>query len=276
MSKLAILGDTHFGVRSDNPAFHEYYRKFYTEVFFPYLKENNIHIVIQTGDMFDRRKYINFQTLALCRKYFFDNLIKNDITMISYLGNHDIFYRNTLTVNSPELLLNDYINGSDESVQIISKPTTRGFGASFFNGHDIDIVPWICEENAKDSAHFMENSLNKICFGHFDILGFKMNKDQVCLEGFDPSYFKNYEMVISGHFHHKSSKGNIHYVGAPCEHTWSDYGSDKGFHIMNTNTRELTFIENPHHIFYKIHYDETLIDKTFWNIPLYKDTYIKV
>ena len=72
--KICILGDTHFGMRGDSLEFHRYYKKFYDEVFFPYLIENKIDTVFQLGDLFDRRKFINFNSLYLCRKYFFDKL----------------------------------------------------------------------------------------------------------------------------------------------------------------------------------------------------------
>ena len=45
--KIALLGDTHFGVRNDARHFHEYYEKFYSEVFFPYLEEHGINTIIQ-------------------------------------------------------------------------------------------------------------------------------------------------------------------------------------------------------------------------------------
>ena len=40
--KIALLNDTHFGARNDSPAFLEYFMRFYNEIFFPYLQENNI------------------------------------------------------------------------------------------------------------------------------------------------------------------------------------------------------------------------------------------
>ena len=61
--KLVILGDTHFGARGDSLDFHRYFEKFYNEVFFPYLLENDIKVVVQLGDLFDRRKFINFNSL---------------------------------------------------------------------------------------------------------------------------------------------------------------------------------------------------------------------
>ena len=40
--KIALLNDTHFGVRNDSEAFRKYQLRFYNEIFFPYLKEHNI------------------------------------------------------------------------------------------------------------------------------------------------------------------------------------------------------------------------------------------
>ena len=76
--KLCILGDTHFGARGDSLDFHKYFQKFYDDVFFPYLKKNNVTTIIQMGDLFDRRKYINFNSLYLSRKYFFDVSVQHE------------------------------------------------------------------------------------------------------------------------------------------------------------------------------------------------------
>ena len=38
---------------------------------------------------------------------------------------------------------------------------------------------------------------------------------------------------------------------------WSDYNCPKGFHIFDTDTRELERIENPLPIFKKLSYDDT-------------------
>ncbi len=60
--KIALLNDTHFGARNDSSAFLDYFMRFYNEIFFPYLKENNITTLIHLGDVVDRRKFINFKT----------------------------------------------------------------------------------------------------------------------------------------------------------------------------------------------------------------------
>ena len=42
--KIAILNDTHAGVRGDMLEMAKYQGRFYEEVFFPYLDENNMNI----------------------------------------------------------------------------------------------------------------------------------------------------------------------------------------------------------------------------------------
>ena len=83
--KICILGDTHFGMRGDSLEFHKYYKKFYDNVFFPYLIENNIDTVFQLGDLFDRRKFINFNSLYLCR-----NISLTNSVIIIYHFTHNL------------------------------------------------------------------------------------------------------------------------------------------------------------------------------------------
>jgi DNA repair exonuclease SbcCD nuclease subunit len=246
--KIAILGDTHFGMRGDSIAFHNHYREFYTKHFFPYLVQNGITTIFQLGDLFDRRKYISFQSLALCRKYFFDELLRHDLEMHTLLGNHDITFKNTLEVNSPELLLKDYPN-----VVVYNEPTSW---------QGIDIIPWICKDNEAEILDFIKRSTNHVCFGHFELQGFEMDRGNICHEGMDPATLQKYDLVMSGHFHHKSNSGSIVYVGTPGEMTWADYNDERGFHVFDTETRDLEFIQNPLKMFYKIQYND---DELYYN-----------
>ena len=265
--KIAILGDTHFGMRGDSIAFHNHYREFYTKTFFPYLVQNGITTIFQLGDLFDRRKYISFQSLALCRRYFFDIMQEKGIQFYTLLGNHDITYKNTLEVNSPQLLLQEY-----ENICIYDKP---------FNDKEwgVDIIPWICKDNEQEVMEFIKQSKNEICFGHFELSGFEMDRGNVCHDDMDPSILSRYEIVLSGHFHHKSNNGNVVYVGTPGEMTWADYNDERGFHIFDTETRALTFIPNENRMFYKIRYND---DDMFYNDIMgtdytqYANKYVKI
>jgi DNA repair exonuclease SbcCD nuclease subunit len=268
--KLCILGDTHFGMRNDSLDFHKYIEKFYENTFFPYLKENGITTVVQLGDLFDRRKFINFNSLYLCRKYFFDKLRENDIKFITLLGNHDVSYKNTLEVNSSQLLLNEYDN-----ITVYDSFSTVDFG-----GIDIDIVPWLCDDNQVEIFEQIKKSKSQICFGHFEIDGFEMERGVTCHGGLDRVKLNKYDVVLTGHFHHKSSDGTITYVGTPYEITWSDYNDPRGFHIFDTDTRELEFIQNPYRMFYKLNYKDEVDNfaqhyRTF-DYSVYEGSYVKV
>ena len=267
--KICILGDTHFGARGDSLDFHNYFEKFYNEVLFPYLKANDIEVIFQMGDLFDRRKYINFNTLHLCREYFFDRCEILGIKVHTLLGNHDVAFKNTLKVNSTGLLLNEY-----RCVEYYDD-----FDTVEFDGVPIDIVPWICDENEVEIFQKMKESKSQVCFGHFDIAGFQMEKGMVSETGVDKKLFSRYDIVLSGHFHHKSTDGQITYTGTPYEMTWSDYNDTKGFHIFDTDTRQLEFIENPFHMFNKVMYDDKIHDFEYWktyDFDSLKDTYVKV
>jgi hypothetical protein len=269
---VAILGDCHFGMRSDSISFHNHYKNFYDNVFFPHLRDNNIKHVIQLGDLFDRRKFINFNTLFLSRNYFFDKF-NETLKLYTFPGNHDIFYRNTLSVNSIELTLQEYVKKG--FINVYTKPSTIDLG----DGTNLDLIPWVCKENEQEIKEFIKNTHSQICFGHFEIQGFEMERGHVCIDGMAREELSNYEIVVSGHFHHRSTDGHIFYVGSPGEITWADYNDSRGFHIFNTVTRELEFIENPNQIHHKIIYDdsqETLESVKNKDYSNYNNTILKV
>jgi DNA repair exonuclease SbcCD nuclease subunit len=272
--KIAVLGDTHFGARNDSLIFHSFFKKFYDEIFFPYLTKNNINTFIQVGDLFDRRKYINFNTLELCREYFFSRLKELNLHMIVFPGNHDIFYKNTLKVNSLNLLLKEY---EGRNVTVVQQPCDYYLGE---NGeYKVALLPWICEDNIVETFELIKITNSQICLGHLELSGYEMYKGAVHTDGMDASLFNKFEMVLSGHYHHRSSKGNVHYLGVPYEMTWSDYNDTKGFHVLDLKNRQLTFIQNPFRIFHKLVYDDSNTDlKTLlsMNFDDYKGTYVKV
>ena len=249
--KIALITDTHFGARSDSLSFDAFFEKFYTESFFPTLEERQIKTIVHLGDIFDRRKFINFHTLKKCKRYFFDRAEELDIDMHMIPGNHDTYYKNTNEVNSPELLLTDYDN-----ITVYPEVTELTFGNAL-KPKKILFMPWICSDNYVQSMEAVKDTDATVCFGHFEFAGFTMYKGYDNPHGMDPSIFDKFDLVCSGHFHHRSSRGNITYLGNPYEITWSDFDDPRGFHIYDTETDELEFIPNPFNIFHKFYYDDT-------------------
>jgi len=264
--KIALITDQHFGIRNDNIAFLDYYDRFYANTFFPYLEEHGITTIMMLGDTFDRRKYTNHNTAYQARKIYFDKLAPYTVHCI--VGNHDVAYKNTNEVNAPDLLLHDYKN-----IHIYDSPKTITI-----DGTDIAMLPWICSGNMKESLAFVEETPAQILFGHLELMGFEMYRGHVNDHGFDAEIFTRFDVVCSGHFHHKSTKGNVHYLGAPYEMTWSDYNDPRGFHIFDTETRELEYIQNPFRMFQKVHYDDTFPEEEImaFDTEQFRGAYVKV
>lgn len=235
----------HIGARNDLKTFHNYFAKFYENVFFPICKEQGVDRIIQLGDLFDRRKYINFFSLAESKRYFFDQL---PCPMDTLVGNHDIYWRESIEVNSSSLVLGEYDN-----ITVHTKPSTL----TLDDGTTIDIIPWICAENEREIFEFISNSKSDLCVGHFEVAGFSMYRGAEAHDGLDGNIFAKYELTLSGHYHTRSKKENIVYTGTPYEMTWSDYNDPKGFHIFDTETRQLTFIQNPYTMFVRLEYDDS-------------------
>ena len=267
--KIALINDTHAGARGDDPRFNEYFFKFWEGTFFPYLKENNINHICHLGDVVDRRKFINFVTLNSWRKRFFDRIEAEGITMDIIVGNHDVTYKNTNEINAMHELFDRYTN-----INVMIEPKDM-----VYDGLPVAMVPWINSSNYEQTLEFLKSTKTQIVFGHFEIAGFEMDRGNICHVGMDKKVFDRFDMVLSGHFHHKSTDGVIYYLGNQYEITWADYNDQRGFHVFDTETRELTFVPNPNRMFHKINYDDTITDFEFWKAYDYaslKDCYVKV
>jgi DNA repair exonuclease SbcCD nuclease subunit len=264
--KVAIITDQHFGARSDSIAFLDFYQKFYDNTFFPTLDASGIDTVLVLGDTFDRRKYVNFYALDRAKKMFFDKLEERGITVYMLAGNHDTYFKNTNEVNSPDLLLAEYSN-----IEVIDEPKTINV-----NGFEVCMLPWICPENYQQSLDEIKNTTSTLCMGHLEIAGFAMYRGMESHEGFSAETFNKFDLVFSGHYHHRSNDRNIHYLGNPYELTWQDYNDPRGFHLFDFATRQLDFIENPYRMFERLEYTDKEVEPVDLDTLDLKEKYVKL
>ena len=265
--KVAIITDTHFGARNDSDFFNDYFYQFYEGIFFPYLEQHNIKTVFHLGDLMDRRKYVSYKTAKDFRERFIFPLQHLKIDFHCLVGNHDIYYKNTNDVNSLKELIGDKSN----KFHLYEDATEVNIG-----GLDILFMPWINPQNYIYSMGMIDETKARIAMGHLEIKGFQMHKGQFSNTGYDKDTFQKFHTVFSGHFHHKSDDGQIYYLGTPYEIYWNDHNDPKGFHIFDTETRELERIVNPYTIFDKIYYDDASNDYSNHDFSSYKDKYIKL
>ena len=244
--KILLITDQHFGVRNDNQSFINHYKKFYNEIVIPFIKVSKIDTVIALGDTFDKRRSINFMSLNEAKEMWFNPLEEMGVTMHMLTGNHDIYYKNTLRINAPRELLGEYGN-----ITVHDSPTTV-----VFDGLPILLLPWLCDDNRDRSFDEITNSPANVCMGHLEANGFEAHPGHVMEGGMDASVFSKFDRVFSGHYHMKSTKGNVTYLGNPYQLYWNDYASKRGFHVFDTDTLKTTFYRNPFDMFHKLHYND--------------------
>ena len=189
--KIAIITDQHLDGRKGSLAFWNYFQRFYDEIFFPTLEREGITTVFDLGDTFDNRKSMDYNTFARIKANYIDRLEGYDVHMI--LGNHTTYYKNTNKINSPELLLEHL-----ENFHLYKSVTELKLGGKKFL-----MLPWINAGNSDESMKAIEESDASIVCGHLEMNGFEVTPGMKFDHGgLEPSVFKKYDRVWSGHFHH--------------------------------------------------------------------------
>jgi len=234
--KLAIIGDSHFGVKKNNSVFLNSQLRFFNERFFPYIEKNNIDTIIYLGDFWDNRNTININVLNEIDKLIIEQFNKYNTYIL--VGNHDTFMRSTIDIHSlkPFRHLKN-ITIVDETMQID------------LDGKSCLLVPWQVDNKEFIKKVADKNLYNDLCFGHFEINGFNLNNTKVCDFGILPDvFFNNYGITFSGHFHCRKKLERdekiIQYIGSPYELTRADINQEKGFVVLDTDTMKYEFINN--------------------------------
>jgi len=251
--KIGLITDTHYNFRKANKAFHEYFEKFYNDIFFPTLKKENIKVVVHLGDAFDNRKGVDYWALQWAKQNVYDTFEKLGITVYSIVGNHDAYYKNTNDVNAIDILLSEYSN-----IVKISSPTEI-----FIDDTECVFLPWICSDNEEETFSLLEETKAKIVFGHLELSGFSVYPGHVQDKGLSKKIFQKFDRVFSGHYHTSSDDGKVFYLGNPYQMFWSDVNDKRGFHIFDTNNYSLEKVENTYTMFEKVYYDDEIEEIDF-------------
>ena len=245
--KVAIITDQHFGARKNSKLFHDYFLKFYNEVFFPRLEAEGITTVVDMGDTFDSRKGIDFSALSWAKNNYYDRLRDMGVTVHTVVGNHTAYYKNTNEVNAVDLLLREYNN-----VKVYSKCEEV-----LLDKLKVLFIPWINAENYQSTVESVKVSDSVCAMGHLELNGFRAHRGHVMEEGMACDVFEKFDKVFSGHYHTRSDNGRIFYLGNPYEMFWNDVNDPRGFTIFDTDTLDFEQIDNPYKLFYNIYYEDT-------------------
>lgn len=254
---------------------HRWQDRFLTDVFFPTLDAHHITTVLHGGDYGDRRKYASFATTQFMETRYRARLRERGIHEHVIVGNHDCFLRDSTAINSIEELYRH-----DTSLTIYSHPTEIDV-----DGCGVLLLPWVCGNTRERTLELLRTSSCPVVLGHLEIEGFQMYRGMPSHEGLSPDLFERFALVMSGHYHHASQRDPIRYLGAMWPMVWSDYRDPRGFHLLDTETRELTFIENPYSPLARLVYDDDgaapeyiaeMVTSIVGEQSPYRDAYVKV
>lgn len=266
--KIALISDVHFGCRNNSETYLEIIKKLFNETLSTILDNENITDVRILGDLFDCRNNVNIRTLNVAIDVFrWYKANKPKIKFKILLGNHDIYYKNRIDVNSIECLR------QIGNIEIIDKVTIENI-----NGKSIISYPWLIT-GSNEHSHFLSIANGNIsydyCFGHFEVRGFEISKGVYDTENLEISLFRNFNKVFTGHYHLRNTIKNVTYLGCPFQQTWGDYGDDKGINIIDIDEMSHKFIKNtisPEYI--KISVDD-IINKNLSLLKRIKGNHVK-
>ena len=246
--KIAIITDQHFGARKNSKLFHDYFLKFYEDIFFPTLIKQGITTIVDMDDTFDSRKGVDFVSLEWAKNHYYDRLEELGITVHTIIGNHTAYYKNTNDLTGVGLFLREYDN-----VKIYSESEEVRLDKTKFL-----FVPWINPENQEKTFQLIEESDSPCVMGHLELNGFMATRGHFMEHGMDSNIFDKFDRVYSGHYHMRSNKENIFYLGNPYEMYWNDVNDrNRGFHLFDTDTLEHTPVNNPYQLFHNLYYEDT-------------------
>jgi UDP-2,3-diacylglucosamine pyrophosphatase LpxH len=238
---IGVIADLHFGNKGHSHLIFEEQMTFIETQFFPYVLENKIKLVYQLGDTFHSRDKVDWYILNELKKRYFQWFGDNAVELHTLIGNHDATFKNTIDQNSLTETAKYFKN-----VFVYDSPKKVTHGS-----YVVGIEPWIVDY----TTHTFLDKVD-ILLLHADIKTFPMMKGIYAKNGVEVSQFKNYNLVLSGHYHQRSIIDNVHMVGSPFQLGWGDYNQQRGFMVLDDNFN-YEYIQNkinPQHV--KIFYDE--------------------
>lgn len=251
--KVLLLCDTHWGIKRSSKVFEQHILRLHKKVL-EYCKEHDIKTIFHLGDFFDVRKDVSYLTLDTVKREFLDPARDAGIRFFMVAGNHDCPNRNNNESNAVSVVFKEY-----ENIRVFNFPSLL----QLEDGSSCVFCPWISKDDEKDFLKKIDklSSKSNIILGHFEFKGFLYQKGIVADHGMEAQTFTpKFQTVISGHYHSKSSKDGVHYLGTQYDLTWADYDEKKYFHILDTTTGDIEAVENPDRMYHKLFYNEHRID----------------
>ena len=219
-----VIGDLHFGIKSNSLFWLETQLKFFEEQIFPILETKEIDRVIQLGDLNDVRYSINQQIGIEVR-----NLIRKmvdsfpNIEFVIVAGNHDYYspLEEYSYYNFYELVFSDEFLKCHPNLRIVNQDPWLAEDGSLF-------LPWYWTEN---TDHFDEILYN-YDFTR-EVKSIYCHADLTCWPGARIGSLKGCP-VYSGHIHYIifDQLSNLYNLGAALSLTFNDVNQNRYVYII--------------------------------------------
>jgi len=240
IKNLHLVGDLHFGIRSNSSEWLNIQLDFWRNYFIPtiiktsdYNKDEDTLFLM--GDIFHSREFLNIKVLYEAQKLF-KELSGYFNKVIIILGNHDLFNKSTTEINSVKQfeLLSTNIHVI-ESYDILEINNNKFFMMPY--EHDYEKFENIINEYSKDCEYLL-------C--HADIQNMKFDKSRIIDQGLNLKNIRKFKKIFSGHIHYRQEKDWVVYTGIPYAMERSDCNNQKGWYTLKFtgNNFKEEFIEN--------------------------------
>lgn len=200
---VIVFTDIHFGLKHNSKDHNQDCLDF-VDWTIAEAKKKDCKTCIFMGDWSHHRSNINLLTLDYTMRALRKLNNYFDKTYI-LVGNHDLFYREKRDIHSM-VITSEFTN-----IVLVDSITEIG---------NVALIPWLVEEEWKK----VQNIKSKYLFGHLELPGFKMNAQVEMPDHgeLNSAHFPHQDLVFSGHFHKRQTKGKITYIGNPFGHNYSD------------------------------------------------------
>lgn len=258
-----VIGDVHFGIKSNNSTWLDYQVRFFKEQVVPVIRENNIDNIIFLGDLFDIRYSMNQQIGIEVRKLIIALVDTfKDKQFIFIAGNHDYYspLEDLQEYNSYSLLFgNDFLRCHQNVIFVTRDPKLM---------NEQLYLPWYYTENPE---HF-DSLLYNYKFG-VEVKSIYCHTDLAIWPGARITALRGCP-VYSGH---------IHNIQIDEENKLYNLGSACAFTFMDVNEAKYLYIIEDHKIVDKIENVTTPRFKRFYNEEIFtineddvKDSFIQL
>ncbi len=240
------ISDLHWGCRSNSNEWLDICHQYHINFLIPHLRANAKpgDILYISGDIFDSRQSIGLNTLNLALEVYSE--IAKILPIEIILGNHDIFMKDSNSINSVKPL------GLLHNINVYEEPVMKNWG-----GKDVLLMPW--RKNHIVEKEFLLTQKADYLLCHTDFVGAKNNAYVTIEKGNSIDVVKSFKKVYSGHIHWRQKIGNVTFFGCQYQMTRSDIGNEKGITLLDFENDTETFYPNKvSPKFLKIHLKELL------------------